>query len=276
MPNTSVLLDRLNNATPTYANVTIPGRLIIDSNGYLVTVSNTEGSIYRFHPDNLTRIDQTASPVFLDSSCTLVYRNGAYYVGFSQYILVLDSSNMTIMNNISTEDSSHPGDIIFLNDGQQMIATSPQNNRLLFFNRSSVMPYDYYFTNYQNIVGQFPHGLHYVNDTLFYVTSRDSKTLSALSNAGNTTAWIETPFLNVSWIPNSGYAFNMAMDDCSRIWLSVGTLGVRIFNDQGSPLGTLQLANFSAYDTLIVDNYVVYLSSRDSHQIVRIDPHIQC
>ena len=91
MPNNSYLLSQLNTSTRTYANVSSPLCLLLDDHGYLVTTSQVEKSIIRLHPNNLTRVDQPSSPSFSESPRTIAFHNGAYYVTFSDYILVVDS-----------------------------------------------------------------------------------------------------------------------------------------------------------------------------------------
>ena len=139
MPNTRFLLDHLNTIVPTHADVPSPTCLLLDNHGYLVTVSQTNRSIVRFHPDTLTRIDQPPSPVFSQNPESIAHYRGAYYVTFSDYILVVDSSNMSQIHNISTSSLMGPRDMIFLNDGQQMIVASTYGGTLVFFNRSSAI-----------------------------------------------------------------------------------------------------------------------------------------
>ena len=159
MPNTSSLLNQLNTAVPTYANVTSPLCLLLDDHGYLVTLSQTDRSIIRFEPQNLTRIDQPPSPIFPEAPSILSHRNGAYYVGLPRCILVVHTGNMTILHNISTSELDGTRDMIFLNDGQQMIVVSTGNSRLLFFNRSSSTSYNYVFVRFQNVSCHNPHSL---------------------------------------------------------------------------------------------------------------------
>ena len=102
MPNTTDLLNRLNNATPTYAPVNGPRCLVMDNHGYLVTISYSNKSIVRFHPDNLTLVSPSPSLIFTHDPRSIAYNNGAYFVGFATYILVVDSNTMTQIHNIST------------------------------------------------------------------------------------------------------------------------------------------------------------------------------
>ena len=277
MPNISFLLNQLNTTTPTHADVPSPTCLLLDNHGYLVTVSQTNRPIVRFHPDNLSRIDQPPSPIFSQNPESITQYRGAYYVTFSDYILVVDSSNMSQIHNISAPSLSSPRDMIFLNDGQQMIVASTYGGTLVFFNRSSTMPHNYDFVDDLVVTCPIPHGLFYVNDTFFYLTSAQNNTAYSYSNAGNITSWTETLVLNApstATSPNNGW--HVSIDSNDRFWFSMGTYGTEIFDSHGSSLGSLYATGHHIYDTLISKNYVIYLSDLALHQIIRIDPNLQC
>ena len=276
MPNTSFLLDRLNTAPLTSVSVQSPRRLTLDDHGYLVTVSYSTKSIVRFSPNNLTRIDLPASPVFTENPFTVAYRNGAYYVGFNYWILVVQSSDMTLLYNISTPALHGARDIIFLDEGQLMIVISNSNNRLLFFNRSSAGSFNYNFTVYQNVLCRNPQGLFYVNDGFFYAIAWSNGTVYAYADTGNTTSWLEKLVFSSGAILAAPNGNNVAIDEAGRFWLSLGSYGLQLFHSQGSALGTLQPAGSSAFDILILDNYVIYFSDSASNRIYRIDPNITC
>ena len=184
MPDISVLLDRLNNATPTYAPVNDPRCLVLDNHGHLVTVSASDQSIVRFHPNNMTQIDQSPSPVFDDTPVSVAHQDGAYYAGFSGYILIVHSDNMTIIHNISSSLVEGPCDMIFLDDEQQMIASSFYSDRLLFFNRSSPTSHNYDLVGNQTISFLYPRGLFRLSDVLFYLTSYLDITVYIYSKTG--------------------------------------------------------------------------------------------
>ena len=123
-----------------------------------------------------------------DQPQSLAYHNGAYYVGFTAYILVLDSSSMSQIDNISPSALNSARDIILLNNGQLMTVFSSHNQRLLFFSSSSSIPHSYEFIDYQDVTCTKPHGLFYGNNTYFYLTSCGGSTLYAYSYAGNITS----------------------------------------------------------------------------------------
>ena len=277
MPNISDLLSRLGIGVRTQVTVHHPSCLLLDDHGYLVTVSTTDQTIVRFYPNNLTAVGQPPSPIFNQTPNSIAYNNGAYYVGFSNYILVVDSSNMSQIQNISTPLLSTVCDMIFLNGGQQMIAVSFGNTRLVFFNRSSLMSHSYDAIGYQTVNGSLPHGLAYVNDTFFYLTSASGNAVYAYANAGNITSWTETLALNASSVaasPNNGY--HVSIDASGRYWFSLGSYGTVIFHSQGYSLGSFYPAGSFIFDTLITENYVVYLSDTAVGRIIRIDPNLQC
>ena len=280
MSDVSVLLSRVSASVPTYADVIDPGRLVLDNHGYLVTVSYTDQSLVRFHSNTMTRIDQPASPVFLQSPRSLAHRNGVYYVGFNSYILLVLASDMTIIHNVSSPALYDVGDMIFVNDGQQMIVTSMGNNRLVFFDRSSLMPYNYQFIGYRTVSGRYPRGLVFIHDALFYLSSWGDNTVYAFARSANATEWNETMVFNASSSSSSlGTSITseyVTIDDCGRFWLSLGSIGVKIFDSQGSLRGSLHPPGSTIVDILVLDNYVMYLSDTASNRISRIDPILQC
>ena len=276
MSNTTDLLQRLSNATSTYAPVNHPRCVVIDNHGYLVTVSHTDQSIVRFYPNNLTRVDPSPSSLFSDSPLALAYHDGAYYVAFDYAILVFNSSNMTLINSISASALNGTRDMIFVNEGQQMIVTVVFSSRLLFFNRSSPTSHNYTFSGYQDLTFQGPHGLFYVNDGLFYLTSYSSGNVYKYSNAGNGTAWSGSLAVNASSVGTSLHGNHVTIDACDRYWLSAGGAGVRLFDREGFLVGSLYATGSNIFDTLMLDNYVMYLSDKEENRIIRLDPKIQC
>ena len=276
MLNTTDLMNRSTDITSTNGSVINPRCLVIDNHGYLVTVSSTPKSIVRFHSNNLTQIDRSPSSLLHASPLALAYRNEAYYVGFDCYILVVDSTNMTLMHNISTSALNGTRDMIFLNDGQQMIVTATYSNSLVFFNRSSLTSHNYDFIGYQNVSCHSPHGLFYVNDSLFYLTSWSNSTVYKYSNVGNGTAWSEALAITASPLAPVTSGNHIFIDDCGRYWLSLGAGGVQIFDREGLRIDSLYSTRSNIFDTLVLDNYVMYLSDSAGNRILRVDPNVPC
>ena len=271
MPNGTDLLNRLRNATPINASINGPRRLVMDNHGYLVTLSYWGRTIVRFHPNNLTLIDQSPSSILTDSPLTLAYHNEAYYVGFSNYILVVHSNNMTVMHNITASAMNGAWDIIFLNGGQQMIVTAYDSNRLVLFNRSSPTSRDYDYIGYQNVSFRGPHGLFYMHDSLFYVTSLPTNTVYKYSKSENATAWSETLAVTASPVVPVDHGNHVTIDDCDRYWLSLGRAGVQILDSHGLLVGSFHPTGSDPFDTLILDNYVVYFSEFFGNRIMRLN-----
>ena len=274
MPNLTDLLYKLTTATPTYVKIFSPRCLRIDDHGYLVTISRTNLTIVRFNATDLTVIDTTYG--LFTNAHNLEYNNGNYYIGTNSGILVVNSSTLTVQNNISSVFLNSPRDIMFLNDGNTLVVASANNARFLFFNRSNNFSTDYNF-NYQQLVNySTPHGLFRVNDTFFYATSWGNNTVRSYSALENSTQWNENLFINAAPMLPSGSGSHITVDDCGRWWFSLNNHGLRIFDDQGLFLGNMTLTNTSIFDTMITENYIFYLSDGQSHRMIRIDPGIQC
>ena len=276
MPNTSLLLDKLNTTTLTYANVSHSRCLLLDDQGYLVTVSYSEKNIVRFHSNNMTQISEPASPVFDDNPRGLSYSNGAYYVAYGSHISVVHTGNMTQLHSILTPELSGAQDMIFVNNGQMMIVSSNNNDHLVFFNRSSPESYNYDYIGYQRVNYSTPQGLFYVNDTFFYATSWSKALVYSYSSSANATSWTEKLALDAQSSIGSMNTAHVFIDQCGRYWLSPEFSGVKLFSNNGSFLGSVAPMGLSAFDILITDNYVIYLSASGSNRLIRIDPNIQC
>ena len=113
MPNTTLLLSKLNATTPVQVTATSSRCLVVDNAGRLVTVSYSAKSILRFSPNSLATISTPASPTFNANPWSITHLDGAYYIGFDRWILVLNSSTLTQMHNISVPALSGTRDIIF-------------------------------------------------------------------------------------------------------------------------------------------------------------------
>ncbi|CAF4444086.1 unnamed protein product, partial [Adineta steineri] len=119
--------------------------MIIDDHGYLVTVEMSPNFLHRFDPKNLTTITRIAIPNANEMS--IGYNQGAYYIAPNNqnFIPIIESQNLTIINNITMTGVSGPRGIMFLNNGSTMIVTSNSNNSLVFYNRTSLAPVMYKF-----------------------------------------------------------------------------------------------------------------------------------
>ena len=275
VPKRNQLVKRLENLALISSPVNGSRCLALDNHGYLVTVSHTDQTIVRFYANNLTQVDQSPPSLFSDSPLALTYHNEAYYVGFDYYILVVDSNNMTLMHNISTSALNGTRDIMFLNKGQQMIVTATYSNRLVFFNRSSLTSHNYDYMGYQDVSCPGPHGLSYVDDGLFYVTSFYNSTVYKYSASENGTAWNETLAVTPSPVASSS-GNHVTMDGCDRYWLSLGAGGVQVFDRAGLLVNLILPTGSNIFDALVLDNYVIYLSDNGGNTILRLDPNIHC
>lgn len=274
MPNLTDLLDKLKTATPTYAKIFSPRCLFIDNHGYLVTISRTNSSIVRFNTTDLTMIDSTSG--LFTNAFTLEYYNGDYYIGTNDRIVVVDSSTLTVHNNITSVFLNNTRDMMFLDNGNTLVVASTQNGRLLFFNRSDNFSTNYDFNDQQLVHYLTPHGLFRVNDRFFYTTSWGNNTVYSYSAVENTTQWDESLFINAASMLPSGSGSHITVDECGRWWFTLFSHGLRIFDDEGVFLDNMTLTNSSIFDTLITENYIFYFSDGLSNRIIRIDPSIEC
>jgi hypothetical protein len=274
MPNLTYVLNKLKNATTMYANISDPRCLAIDNHGYLVTVSKTYSSIVRFDLTNMTLISTTNFSY--TSPYTFKYYNDNYYVGVGNEIVVVDSNNLTIQNNITAQNLSSTRDMMFLNNGNTLVVASSSNYYLIFFNLSSNTSTNYNFAYEQFVNYTRPHGLYYVNDTYFYGTSYNTNTVYSYSAIPNSTRWEENLFINASRSGASDSGAHITTDECGRFWFSSSNYSLLIFDSQGSYLDSFTITGSQIFDTLITNNYVIYLSDDNNNQIIRIDPDIQC
>lgn len=282
MPNLTDLLYKIQTATPIYGSVLGSRCLALDNHGYVVTLSQTNSSIVRFNSTTMALIDNTIG--LFSGPTNLKYYNEAYYVGSNNYILVINSNNLTIQNNITSVNINAPRDMMFLNNGNIFVAVSTGNSLYIFFNQSSNLSTNYYPMYQQQLNYIYPHGLVYINDTFFYGTSWNNNTVysyTAVQNSTqwnqNSTQWNQNLVINAApWAPTAS-GNHITIDECGRFWYSLGNYGLVIFDSQGVFLANMTIAvNSSIFDTIITDNYIFYLSDTGLQRIIRIDPNIQC
>ena len=181
---------------------------------------------------------------------------------------------MSEIHTIATPFLQGTRDIIFLNDGQLMIVVSTGNQSILFFNRSDPMSHNYTFIGHQYVSCVQPHGLFHVDDSLFYLTSWHDNTVYSYSKTGSITQWTQSLLFNAWPSVGASNGFHVSVDSSDRYWFSMGTYGVKIFTSQGTLLDSLYPSGVKIFDTLIADNFVLYLSDQLGNQIIRIDPHL--
>ena len=277
MPDLNFLLQRLNNATRTYVNVSQPRNLLIDSQGYLVTVQIQTMKIVRFNTQTLTLIDQTTIPGRY--AMTIGFSNNAYFVGLIDGIIViLDSQNLTILNQVTSSQILDLRSIVFLQNGNIMLVSSIQYNKINFFRRINNGSFNYILVDQQSVSYIGLHGLTVVNDNLFYATSYSDNVVYSYSAILNGSSWNERLFIDGNSFGNMYGITFVVIDECDRYWVSSDAPILYIFDRLGSLIGSLNINNTMIMDTLIADNYVMYFSDQTAswNRIIRIDPDIQC
>ena len=275
MPNTTLLIQKLTSALTKSIDLWKPRCLVIDDHGFLVTVQEGESDLSRFDPYNLTLIDKKTFSGYTMSN--IAYHQGAYFLSTqSNDILIVNSTNRTVINTVTASGISGVRDMIFLKDGQTMIVASADNGRLFFFNRSSISPRDYKYMSDLTTSFKTPHGLWYVNDTFFYATSWEWKNVYSFVTFNGGSTWSETWFANAPSPSNNRWGAHVMIDDCDRRWLSTSDNGLLAYNSQGQLLGTFSPPFDATFDTMFMDNYVMLLSDLNSGKITRLDPQIEC
>ncbi|UJR08005.1 hypothetical protein I4U23_012283 [Adineta vaga] len=276
MPDLNYLLNKLQLATLTLANISNPREMIIDQFGFLVTVEMSLNYLRRVDAVTLNTISRTS--IQNSYQMSIAYNQGTYFIAPNNAatMAAIDSANLTTLSNITMTTVKDPRGIIFLNNGQTMVVTSNKNQTLLFFNRTSLLPVTYAYTYSQIVQYDSPHGMWYVNDSYFYVTSYNTKSLYGYSKNNTNGKWNEALIVNMSTLTSTGGTTSMTIDECGRFWIPQETNTVFIFSQQGVLLGNYTTPGFSVSFMKIIDNYIMYLSDCGNNQIMRVNPNIQC
>ena len=274
MPNTTLLIQKLQNATIQSVNLSSPRCLVIDDHGFLVTVQEIGSHLSRFNPHNLSLIDSTTfSGHFMEN---IAYHQGAYFISTqNNSILIINSTNLNLINKIIVAGSDGVRDMMFLEDGQTMVVASANNHLLFFFNRSSISPRNY--THLSNLTTSFsePHGLTYVNDTFFYATSWALKSIYSFASSDGVT-WNETLFVNATSMSGNRWGAHVMIDDCQRRWFAIFDTGLLIYDSQRQLLGTFTPPGNATFDAIFVDGSVMLLSDLKAGKIIRLDTQVRC
>ena len=275
MPNTTLLIQKLKNATTKSYSLSNPRCLVIDDHGYLVTVQENGPNLSRFYPYNLTLIDTKTFSGYTMSN--IAYHQGAYFLSTqTNTILIVNSSTLLLINTITPSGTQGIRDMIFLKDGQTMVFVSADNNKLFYLNRSSSSPRNYAYTRSVSTSYLTPHGLWYVSDTLFYASSWTTKNVYKYTTVNNWVTWNETLFIDTQGLASNRWGTHVMIDDCQRFWFSTANNGMLIYNSQGQLEGNFTSVWNGTFDAIFLDNYVLLLSDRNLNKIARLDPQIQC
>lgn len=273
MSNFTQLKQKLLNARVTSILTPKPRCLVIDNHGYLVTVEHGGSYIRRFNRINLSLIDETSfSGLQME---ILVYYSDAYYISLSNNkVLVIDSNRLSMIGYIDVNNAAEPRDIMFLNGGQLMVLASHGNDKIFFYNQTGGNRTQYSQMHKLSTNFQKPHGLGFINDTYFHVTSMDNAGIYSVSM--NTTGhWDLYTFATNPF--SSVYGSHVTIDQCSRRWLShQATPTFSVWFDDGSLVDSVDIQLISTFDAVIDENYVIYLSGSSPDAIYRVDPNITC
>ncbi|CAF2078711.1 unnamed protein product [Rotaria magnacalcarata] len=269
-PQLNILIE-LNASNKIYTNVSQSRSISIDNHGYLATVSSDTSTLVRLYSGNLSSVTNSSLKPFNDVPYAIAYYNETYYVGFTKYILAIDSNNLTILQNITTSYFNGVRDMIFSSNGKLMIVTSVSNSYLLFFNQTGNWSRNYNLIHNQLVNYSNPHGSWYVNDSYFYVTSWTGNAIYAYSAINNSLVWRGRLFFYIFASPLTYSGLSLTIDQYNRYWVSSGSNGIQIYNSQGILIGTINNICSFVFDVLITSDYVLYVSCYSSNQVWRID-----
>ena len=68
------------------------------------------------------------------------------------------------------------------------------------------------------------------------------------------------------------------MDDCGRVWFIITDFGLRIYDSSGVEIGSWNVATASnvLYDLVLLPDYVLLVTMKQSQKLVRYDPQVSC
>ena len=117
------------------------------------------------------------------------------------------------------------------------------------------------------------HGLAKANDTLLYAGSWNNRLI--VSYKYENTTWTPRTFANVS---TGASGSHLAVDDCGRVWFIITDFGLRIYDPSGVEIANWNLATSAIvlYDLLLLPNYILLLTMKQTQQLVRYDPQLSC
>ena len=275
MSNLTEVIEKLRNGSRTATSINTSRCLIMNKDGLLVTPERYTGYLNEYNATtlNLTR----RMNITVSTPLSLATQDGKYYVGLSNdKILVVDSTNLSVLTTISSSQLNSIRDILFLNNGDIMVVAATSDGALVFFKRMNNSSTNYTFLFKQFYTSVTPHGLLYVNDTFFYATSWSNRGIYSFTPV-NSTYWQETLFVNASSFPNTSGGAHITLDECGRYWFALGPAGFIIFDHQGLYLASyIPFSVTNTFHAVISENYVLYVSDIGSNQILRIDPNILC
>ncbi|CAF1076586.1 unnamed protein product [Adineta ricciae] len=281
MSNTTLLLQKLQNAANPMINVTItqPRCLLIDNNGSLVTIeqiSNGQSYFDRLDPQTLTLLEHIPINAMV---ANIGHYQDKFYIGINNNNTISvfkkgqTNNSLVYLTNINGGATPMKGvrDIIFLNNGSTMVVASADNNCIYYY---AVVNDTYYpLINYTTVNYNTPHGLFPLNDSFYYVAAWSIPSIYSYKYNTQSANWTQSLFATAP--APSAYGAHIFVDDCNRRWFTVYGYGIRIYDANGASLGNWSIGG-GYFDALLLDNYVLILSNSANSKLTRIDPQVTC
>lgn len=144
-------------------------------------------------------------------------------------MFVLSTATMAIITSFIV--ASDPRDVAFIRNDTIMLLSLAGNSQIAFYNVTS--PTSYSLINTIN-APLTPYTLYCVNDTFLYMTSMTSNAPIYKLTYNGTGPWVWTS------VPGTGSGsasnFQTTFDACGRMWISVKSFGIRIYDSTGTTL----------------------------------------
>lgn len=97
---------------------------------------------------------------------------------------------------------------------------------------------------------------------------------------------VSCKYENLTWTSNifvnstaTTAGSHIAVDECERVWFVNTQFGLRIYNSFGVEIANWNMSLSSTntiYDILLLPNYVLLITYRESKKILRYDPQLTC
>lgn len=170
MPNTTELINKLQNGTRTTVSVSQPRCLSLKNPHEIYTVNRTNGQLLGYSANNLSNI--LSLTLSVSDPISLTQNHGHSYISRgSNSVIIVDDNSRTTVGVINSNLFNGSRDILFLNGGEIMVVASTFGQSLVFFKRMNNSPVNYTFLFNQVFPSVHPHGLFYINDSFFYASS---------------------------------------------------------------------------------------------------------
>ena len=273
-PNVTDLVQKLRNGARRHANIAYPRCLLFDrSSNVLVTVSHGTNHLHEYNATDLTPMRKLN--LGFPQPRSLAENKEMFYVGYNEgWILLIDKRTFTISGMINSTHLSGIRDIMFLNGGEIMVVAATMRHSVVFFERAdgnALNTYEFLFN--QTFDSISPHGLFYLSDAFFYVSSWYNNQVYLFTKTSER-YWNPKLIIDESSQYSNHAGAHVIVDESHRLWFALNSHGLRIYDRCGAWLESyLPDGLTTIFHAIITEDYVLYVADSVSNQILRIDPN---